>query len=321
MLSTARRIPVSGLPVAAALRRWMLSRGPAVTGVGLGLRVRGGRALAEPVAVVLVDRKRPLSALHRGEAIPPALFGWPTDVRESGPFYGCSQLRPAPGGASVGHFKGESGTLACRARDLRGAGGLLLSNNHVLTNFNRGAVGDPILQPARALLGYPPRDNLARLLRWVPLDLDPGVPAAEHDNPVDAAVAEELSPGLVSPELLGLGRVTRWRASEDVPIGLEVAKSGAVSGVTRGQVTVRHASARLKFHGVGAAVMRDQILTTHLTQAGDSGALVVCRDGPAGWAAVGLACGASRSFSMVNPIEVVQSLLEIEVAAQRWRAH
>ncbi len=67
--------------------------------------------------------------------------------------------------------------------------------------------------------------------------------------------------------------------------------------------------------------MRDQILTTHLTQAGDSGALVVCRDGPAGWAAVGLACGASRSFSMVNPIEVVQSLLEIEVAAQRWRAH
>ncbi len=60
-------------------------------------------------------------------------------------------------------------------------------------------------------------------------------------------MAEELSPGLVSPELLGLGRVTRWRASEDVPIGLEVAKSGAVSGVTRGQVTVLHASARLKW--------------------------------------------------------------------------
>jgi len=290
--------------------------------VGFGLRWRGGRRTAEPVVVVLVDDKRPLSRVPARQRVPSALFGWPTDVRDSGPFEGTSgRARPAPGGVSIGHERGESGTMACRVRDTSPGGegrALLLSNNHVLTCFNKASAGDPIIQPAKAALGYAPRDTIARLLRWVPLALDPPTPAADHQNLVDAAVAEEVEPGALTNGLSGLGALTSWRATADVPVGLPVAKSGAISGVTRAEVTVLNAAARLNFNGVGTALMFDQILTSQFTQSGDSGALVVSEGDGGACSAVGLACGASRRFSMVNPIETVQRLLSIQVAEARW---
>ena len=302
-----------------ALGRWLVERRD-LHAVGLGLRWRGGERTGEPAVVVLVDRKRPLSQVSPAQRVPPLLFGWPTDVRDSGPFLGTSRPRPVPGGASIGHEQGESGTLACRVRDASPGGdgrSLLLSNNHVLTCFNRARAGDPIIQPARAALGYAPRDTIARLLRWVPLALDPPTPAAGHQNLVDAAVAEAIDRDALAPGLLGLGPIASWRSTEDVPLGLRVAKSGAISGVTRAEVTVLDAAARLNFNGVGVAMMYEQILTTQFTQSGDSGALVVSEHGDA-CAAVGLVCGASRRFSMVNPIEAVQRLLEIRVAEARW---
>ncbi len=317
-LHTSSRPP---RPVARALGRWLLDQPPSICAVGLGLRRRGGRQTGEPVAVVLVDVKRPLSQLSPAERVPPVLSGWPTDVRPSGVFSASSRReRPVLGGASVGHCRGESGTVACMAWSWPRRAGerpLLLSNNHVLTRYNRARVGDPIIQPAQAELGYAPADTVATLTRWIPLELDPPIPSERHRNRVDAAVAEVTEAGLIRPELKGLGTLRSWRATGDIPIGLPVAKSGATSGRTEGVVELIEATARMRFYGVGTAVMHDQILATQMSHGGDSGALVVSAE-PGGWSAVGLICGASRAYTMVNPIELVQDLLGIRVAEAQW---
>ena len=59
---------------------------------------------------------------------------------------------------------------------------MILSNNHVLADENRGRQGDRILQPGRLDGGRPPRDVAARLSRFVRLK--------QRGNTVDAAVAE-----------------------------------------------------------------------------------------------------------------------------------
>ncbi len=307
--------------IARDLGRWLLDQPPSICAVGLGLRRRGGRQTAEPVAVVLVDTKRPRSQIPPAERVPPVLSGWPTDVRSAGVFSASSRReRPVLGGLSVGHCRGESGTVACMAWSWPRRAGerpLLLSNNHVLTRYGQAQIGDSIIQPAQAELGYAPGDTVATLKRWVPLELDPPIPSDRHHNRVDAAVAEVIEPGLIRPEIKGLGPLRSWRAIGDIPIGLPVAKSGATSGCTEGVVEVIEATARMRFYGVGTAVMHEQILVTQMSHGGDSGALVVSAE-PGGWSAVGLICGASRAYTMVNPIEVVQELLAIRVSEVQW---
>jgi hypothetical protein len=55
-----------------------------VVGVGIGLRQRGGKQTAEPVIVVSVTRKVPLSQLDASDVIPRELEGVPVDVQAVG---------------------------------------------------------------------------------------------------------------------------------------------------------------------------------------------------------------------------------------------
>jgi len=55
-----------------------------VVGVGIGLRQREGKLTDEPVIVVSVIRKAPLSQLDSGDVIPRELDGIPVDVQAVG---------------------------------------------------------------------------------------------------------------------------------------------------------------------------------------------------------------------------------------------
>lgn len=55
-----------------------------VVGVGIGLRQRAGKQIAEPVIVVSVTHKVPLSQLDASDVIPRELEGIPVDVQAVG---------------------------------------------------------------------------------------------------------------------------------------------------------------------------------------------------------------------------------------------
>jgi len=61
-----------------------LMRQANVVGVGIGLRQRGGKPTGEPVIVVSVTRKVPLSQLAPGDVIPRELERIPVDVQAVG---------------------------------------------------------------------------------------------------------------------------------------------------------------------------------------------------------------------------------------------
>jgi hypothetical protein len=61
-----------------------LMRKANVVGVGIGLRQRGGGATGEPVIVVSVTHKVPLSQLAPGDVVPRELEGVPVDVQAVG---------------------------------------------------------------------------------------------------------------------------------------------------------------------------------------------------------------------------------------------
>lgn len=74
-----------------------LMRKANVVGVGIGLRQRGGEPTGEPVIVVSVTHKVPLSQLAPGDVVPHELEGIPVDVQAVG------ELRALQGGAGLPH--------------------------------------------------------------------------------------------------------------------------------------------------------------------------------------------------------------------------
>jgi hypothetical protein len=270
-----------------------------IVGVGLGDRLSGGRPTGEPAVKVYVVRKAPRDQLEA--EIPSSFDDVPTDVVESGEFVAATERgreRPLSVGLSVGPVDGGTGTLgffASTDADER----VMVSNNHVLASENRADVGNAVLQPGPAD-GGEPTDQVGALRAFVPLDF------AGEANLVDLAIAtvdEAVDAGSFPGGSLN---AEPERAEKD----LVVRKRGRSSGLTAGIVSDPRATIKLRYlHGT--AILRDQFLVKGLdnapfSQSGDSGALVV--DGGAR-RPVGLLCGGSVRFSVVNRIEHVLDAL------------
>ncbi len=243
--------------------------------------------VAEPVSVEEVR-----AALFDGMAIQEASDdATPINVIVSGEIDAFShrfRIRPAPAGVSVGHFKITAGTLGCLARARTAAGRscyprgdrrrrvLILSNNHVLADSNRGRCGDPILQPGPADGGVNPKDRIAVLERWVPINF------AGRANLVDCADAWAWHK-MVRKEFIYLvrGRRRFFRVGSR-PVrcrrGILVGKTGRTTQLTRGRITDCSATIRVRYPGRGVAVFRDQIairgIKKTFSAGGDSGSLI-----------------------------------------------
>jgi hypothetical protein len=147
-----------------------------VVGVGVGLKESNGEFTGETAVVVLVQEKRPVTALAADDLIPRELEGIRTDVMEVGYVRALQSQNPRgrfrptiPAGVSIGHYKVTAGTLGAIVIDRRTGEKLLLSNNHVLANSNDAVIGDPILQPGSIDGGVTPGDVVARLERFIRL--------------------------------------------------------------------------------------------------------------------------------------------------------
>jgi hypothetical protein len=300
--------------------------GPVPT-LALGITRRSGReyALAVRIQQRPLERSKTLDLIRRQAKNE-------VDVRYVGrvekaaaPTWFQQRQRPLAIGTSVGHHEVTAGTLGCfvhRLGDelegamhaLAGNTLLMLSNNHVLANENRGKVGDAILQPGAIDGGKQADDVAAALLDFVRLK-------KVGPNLVDAAVAR-LADGVKAnvANLRGLGKLAGvgdglFRA------GMEVGKLGRTTGKTHGRVTafevdnlfVRFDGGELEFNGQ-VEIEGDG---EPFALGGDSGSLIV--DGSRRavallFAVAQLGGSAGQGVTYANPFDVVLRELKIGLA-------
>ena len=267
--------------------------------------------------------------------------GIPTDVIEVGVLRALQaptdRWRPAPGGVSIGHYRITAGTLGVVVRERTTGDRLILSNNHVLANSNDALPGDAILQPGPADGGQLDTDLIARLERFVPIQFNssPGscsvaksvaraanalaeLIGSQHRlttfqqdpgaaNLVDAALARPDRDADVLDEIYQIGRVT---GTEEPALSMSVRKSGRTTNYTAGQIIVLDASVSINYGTLKMARFDEQIVTSAMSQGGDSGSLVVAGDS---LRAVGLLFAGSDRSTILNPIGSVLDALEIDL--------
>ncbi len=243
-----------------------------------------------------------------GEVIPDEIEGVPTDIEQSGefsvwrpipPIY-HRKVRPAMGGPSNGHYAITAGTLGCLVK--RSQDTLILSNNHVLANENRGVAGDPILLPGQFDGGKEDKDVIARLDSFAKVQ-----EAAK--NTVDAALALPFDPRDVSSDILNIGRIRGTRTAD---LDEKVMTSGRTTRVTNG--VVQDVSATLRVvNSQGSFLFTDQMIIQGdkgtSSAGGESGAVIVDHQGNA----AGLLFAGSPFFTVANKIENAQNTLGIKV--------
>jgi hypothetical protein len=321
--------------VKAVLResRGRLSSRAHVVATGVGYKVTQGRKTDTLAIVCSVTEKLGLQQLPQGDRVPATIEGVPTDVVPTGVFRAfqsrTGRLRPAPGGVSIGHRAVTAGTLGCLVK--RGGRVFILSNNHVLANSNEARRGDAIIQPGSHDGGRFPDDHIANLEDFVPITfvgapsecafarsviaaLNAGcqlirsrtryqvVDVEGRDNLVDAAIASPLEPGLVSSEILDVGKVTGLGSGA---LGMAIKKSGRTTGLTTGQITQVDVSVNVEYGPGRLARFTDQLMAGAMSQGGDSGSAVL--DGSN--RLVGLLFAGSENSTIINRMEHVFSAL------------
>ena len=224
--------------------------------------------------------------------------------------------RPAPCGISVGHYRITAGTLGALATGRsapRNRRVLMLSNNHVLANSNGGRYGDSIIQPGRADGGQNPRDRVAILERYVPVNFSGGA------NYVDCATGWCWHQRVRREFIYRSGggfRLFRVSSSPRAAFrGMIVGKTGRTTQLKAGRVTDTSATIRVNFGGGRVALYRDQLairgLSGNFSAGGDSGSLIWTWDRSR--RPVGLLFAGGGGVTFGNKIGRVLSALDIRL--------
>jgi hypothetical protein len=314
-LAPAVRRQILRVEVLRKKRQYRPAPGVNLVGIGIGEKVVSDRPTGALCVKVLVARKYPKGSVSQSDRIPRAIGGIPTDVEGVGyarkfQLSNQQRQRPVPGGVSGslgldavgGRYAGTLGLVVAdrtRPRTLH-----VLSNNHVLADENRAAVGADVVQPA-TLDGGVSGDRVALLARFVPLVFD------NASNQMDAAIAR-FDPGVsVAKMIFGLGAPT---GSADPGLNLLVRKSGRTTGVTEGIVRTVHFDAFNIRYDQGVVRMDDVMVIEGVhgtfSRPGDSGSAIVDGQGRV----VGLLFAGSDTVTFAIPIQRILRRLGARVA-------
>ncbi|MBN2013263.1 hypothetical protein JW960_28290 [candidate division KSB1 bacterium] len=315
-----------------------------VIGLGYGYRFTAGKRTDNDTLIVLVSQKEPKASLSTKELVPAKLDGVEIDVRSIGRVIAhqsrTDRWRPAPPGVSVGHYLITAGTLGAIVKDASTGEQLILSNNHVMANSNDAFKGDDILQPGAVDGGRRPDDVIAKLERFIRIDMGSGdddggggddgtcpfanlaagfmnlfakgvgsqhrlvaKKLAATANLVDAALAKPVNTSIISDEIVDIGKITGVVQAE---LGMSVRKSGRTTAFTTGTIDVLGAAIDVSYGASKVAHFEEQIITSAMSQPGDSGSLLVHGSENK---AVGLLFAGSDTVTIHCPIETVMSLL------------
>ncbi|VAW96213.1 FIG00497627: hypothetical protein [hydrothermal vent metagenome] len=278
-----------------------------VVGIGIGYKEVRGEASTETCISVYVQKKIAVKDLKSCDQVPKALGDVKTDVVEVGLIETqafTSRVRPVKPGYSIGHYRVTAGTFGCLVREIcPPCRVFILSNNHVLANSNAAKIGDPILQPGTHDGGSLPGDVIARLSRFQRIRFND----SKNFNLVDAAIARPRGRRNVVASIAGLGIP---KGTIEATLGMAVIKSGRTTETTVGKVTGVDATIAVNFGSPGVAYFRDQILTTNMSQGGDSGSLLLSGQTNE---ATGLLFAGSSSITVHNNISNVLMALDVEI--------
>lgn len=177
-----------------------------------------------------------------------------------------------------------------------------LSNNHVYARSNEAEFGEAILQPSPHD-GGDRDDEVGDLVGYVPI---------EDGVRVDVA-ARSVERERESATYYGLEDEwpTAVRREEYGDLRDEaVTKTGRTTGVTSATVEATSASVSVEFGGEhGTITLRDQLITGHMSEGGDSGSAVFLEAG----ALVGLLFAGSAEQTICNKISNVERDLGVEI--------
>jgi len=281
-----------------------------------------------------VTQKLPLAQLSKKDVVPKRIKGMETDVFQTEEIKALtvglevdrkSRIRPAPGGVSIGHPNITAGTLGMVVK--KDGIPYILSNNHVLAASNEAYIGDQSWQPGK-YDGGKEADTIGHLAAFVPIHfIDESTcpianfivrrlnrmaaffksntvipnPISLAINKVDCAISRPLIDGDISQEILELGIPVGFG---EVEIGDKVKKSGRTTGVTQGDVIATDGAANVSYDEK-VAVFEDQIITTAMSEGGDSGSAVLNEKSER----VGLLFAGSSSLTIANKIaNVIEAL-------------
>lgn len=307
MAKTIKAAEMAKVTAAKEVKENDLLQLPNVVGVGVGFKETQGKEQPTVCINTYVEKKVAKTKLSAKELVPEEVNKVPTDVKEVGRLEKLAftqRLRPAKPGFSIGHYQITAGTFGCLVRDACYPCRVhILSNNHVLANSNAASIGDPILQPGRVDGGVNPADVIARLSRFVGIHF--GSPA--RYNLVDAALATPTDMRFVTASVVALGIP---KGSVEATLGMDVIKSGRTTETTAGRVTGVDATVAVNYGASGVAYFRNQILTTNMSQGGDSGSLLMSRSDRK---ATGLLYAGSSQVTIHNNIHNVLMALNVEL--------
>lgn len=312
---------------------YQLLRCDCINGYAIGRKRVRGKSTDDLAITVFVNKKLSLRRLPLSNRIPQVLrlpddraaggvLEFVTDVQEARfqALEYTTRERPAPSGISIGHVAITAGTLGGLVKDKQRSGVAILSNNHVLANSNEGGEGDAILQPGPHDGGEDPRDRVATLARFVPIDFTPGA-----ENRVDGAIATPVEPArsqvIWSTRDVGAQTPAKVRQLSEADLGLPVQKTGRTTEHTEGIVQSLFATVQVKYDMFRKATFVDQIIASQaqgrpaFSNGGDSGSLVYDNERRC----VGLLFAGSEgaagepATTIINPIQHVLRELDIEL--------
>lgn len=268
-----------------------------VQGIGIGFKRKKGYITNNKCIIVFVSKKIPLNNLNDHEVIPKYYKGVQTDVLESGMFY-TQKIPPTLGGYSIGIATTlDTGSLGCLVTDNYFK--YILSCNHVIADENAAPLGIDIIQPSLAEGGSAPRDTIGNLSEYVPIKFIDFT--TKPENLVDCAVAKVTNNSVVSSKIALVGKL---KGVVNTTVGETVKKVGRTTELTNGKVIAVNGTFRLKFRD-DDAVFKNQIVTTKMSEVGDSGSILLNNYN----FAVGLLMCGSESTTVFNSMtNVLQSL-------------
>jgi hypothetical protein len=294
-----------------------------VVGVAIGHKHVRGEDTGSLCVLALVSSKLPRELLADDDVVPAKLGDVLVDVREVGVYQPqqlarlTQRLRPAFGGLSISHSSGGFGTLGTACYDLQPGVPqhyFVLTCNHVIARLNLASPGEKVIQPAALDLGSSPADDIGVLARFAPITFfNPSSPPSIIPvNFADAAVAE-VSLAAVNREIYWIGYPRRWsvNALKAVQVGTILQKTGRTTGFTTGEVTAVNATVDV-IYPPGNARFALQILTSKMSDNGDSGSLVCNVDGTG----IGMLFAGSTVDTVVSPLNFVEGALSVRIGPQ-----
>lgn len=130
------------------------------------------------------------------------------------------------------------------------------------------------------------------------------------ENAIDAALAQPLDATMFSDEILQIGAIS---GTAPPRIGMRVRKHGRTTGLTTGSITLLNATIDVGYNtviGRRTARFTGQIMTTGMSQGGDSGSLIVDANSQQ---AVGLLFAGSGTVTVCTPIGQVLQALNVQL--------